>query len=138
MISEAQELFRSGKVAEAVKILQGHLSRHPNDVPVLMQLAGIAANVGAVPQALSALRKVVQVDSRQGYAWFGIADRGWVHRFRQPGRPLYPDAWAGTGAEPAFAPGRVAHALGLRGPAVALDTTCSSALTCAPVIRVAA
>ena len=74
MISEAQELFRSGKVAEAVKILQAHLSRHPNDVPVLMQLAGIAANVGAVPQALSALRKVVQVDPRQGYAWFGIAD----------------------------------------------------------------
>ena len=74
MISEAQELFRSGKVAEAVKILQAHLSRHPDDVPVLMQLAGIAANVGAIAQALAALRKVVQVDPRHGYAWLGIAD----------------------------------------------------------------
>jgi predicted O-linked N-acetylglucosamine transferase (SPINDLY family) len=74
MISDAQELFRSGKVADAVKTLQDHLRRHPDDVPVLMQLAGMAANVGAVPQALAALRKVVQVEPGHGHAWFGIAD----------------------------------------------------------------
>ena len=65
--------------------------------------------------------------SRTG-VYVGIADRGYLQRFRQDGRPLYPDAWAGTGAEPSFAAGRVAHALGLQGPVVALNTTCSSAL----------
>ncbi|MBX2799665.1 MAG: SDR family NAD(P)-dependent oxidoreductase [Myxococcales bacterium] len=58
----------------------------------------------------------------------GIADRGYLQRFANPDAPLYPDAWAGTGNEPSFAPGRVAHVLGLRGPVMALDTTCSSSL----------
>lgn len=74
MISEAQDLLRAGKIADAIRIMQDHLRRHPNDVQVLMQLAAAAANVGAVPQALSALRKVVQVDPKFGHAWFGIAD----------------------------------------------------------------
>jgi cytochrome c-type biogenesis protein CcmH/NrfG len=70
----SQDLLRAGKIAEAIRVMQDHLRRHPNDVQVLMQLAAAAANVGAVPQALSALRKVVQVDPKFGHAWFGIAD----------------------------------------------------------------
>ena len=45
-----------------------------------------------------------------------------------PGTVRYPDAWSGTGTDPSFAPGRVAHVLGLHGPTLALDTTCSSSL----------
>lgn len=58
----------------------------------------------------------------------GIADRGWLHAHRAPGAPLYPDGWAGTGNEPSFAAGRIAFTFGLRGEALALNTTCSSAL----------
>ncbi|MFJ9818067.1 SDR family NAD(P)-dependent oxidoreductase [Streptomyces sp. NPDC101151] len=39
-----------------------------------------------------------------------------------------PDAYATTGNGHNFAAGRIAHALGLRGPAVAVDTACSSSL----------
>ncbi|MEQ1570116.1 MAG: SDR family NAD(P)-dependent oxidoreductase, partial [Myxococcota bacterium] len=60
--------------------------------------------------------------------YVGIADRGYLHRFHQPGEPLYPDAWAGTGTEPSFAAGRLAYVLGVHGPALALNTTCSSSL----------
>ena len=38
------------------------------------------------------------------------------------------DRLAGTGNAPAFAAGRLAHRLGTRGPAVVVDTACSSAL----------
>lgn len=65
-------------------------------------------------------------ESRTG-VFVGITDRGYLRRFQGSG-PFYPDAWAGTGTEPSFAPGRVAHLLNLRGPAIALNTTCSSAL----------
>ncbi len=59
--------------------------------------------------------------------FIGVADRGYLRRFRDS-NDLYPDPWSGTGNEPAFAAGRIAHVFGLRGPAVSLDTTCSSAL----------
>ena len=72
--------------------------------------------------ATSALR-----GSRTG-VFVGITDRGYLDRFQRPGRTRYPDAWSGTGNDPSFAPGRVAHALGLQGPVLALDTTCSSSL----------
>ncbi|MFG2910094.1 SDR family NAD(P)-dependent oxidoreductase [Kitasatospora sp. NPDC048286] len=39
-----------------------------------------------------------------------------------------PDAYATTGNGHNFAAGRIAHALGLNGPAVAVDTACSSSL----------
>jgi epothilone polyketide synthase D len=58
----------------------------------------------------------------------GIKDAHYLRRFERDGVPYYPDAWSGTGAEPSFAAGRVAHSLGLHGPAVALNTTCSSSL----------
>ncbi len=58
----------------------------------------------------------------------GISERGYLRRFQKPGGSLYPDAWAGTGNDPSFAAGRVAHCLGLQGPTMAINTTCSSAL----------
>jgi acyl transferase domain-containing protein/acyl carrier protein len=64
--------------------------------------------------------------SRTG-VYVGIAERHYLLRSQRPGS-LYPDAWAGTGTESSFAPGRVAFALGLQGPVVALNTTCSSSL----------
>ncbi len=60
--------------------------------------------------------------------YVGIADRGWLHAHHAPGAPLYPDGWAGTGNEPSFAAGRLAFTFGLRGEALALNTTCSSTL----------
>jgi len=58
----------------------------------------------------------------------GIAERGYLRRFSEAGEPYYPDAWSGTGTEASFAAGRVSHTLGLRGPAISLNTTCSSSL----------
>jgi len=65
--------------------------------------------------------------SRTG-VFVGIKDAHYLRRFQAPGETLYPDPWSGTGAEPSFAAGRVAHALGLHGPTLALNTTCSSSL----------
>jgi len=65
--------------------------------------------------------------SRTG-VFVGVKDAHYLRRFQRPDTPYYPDAWAGTGAEPSFAAGRVAHAMGFHGPAVALNTTCSSSL----------
>ncbi len=72
--------------------------------------------------------------SRTG-VFVGIQDRHYLERFRRPGRPRYPDAWAGTGSDASFAAGRVAHALGLEGPAVAVNTTCSSSLVALHLAR---
>jgi predicted O-linked N-acetylglucosamine transferase (SPINDLY family) len=74
MIADVEQMLRAGKVADAIQVMQDHLRKQPNDVGVLMRLAGVAANVGAVPQALSALHKVTQIAPEHGYAWFGIAD----------------------------------------------------------------
>ncbi len=91
------------------------------------------------PQQRLALEVSVEALARAGRAgpglrgsrtgvFLGISERGWLHRFRRDGEPLYPDAWSGTGAVPSFAAGRIAHALGLSGPTLALDTTCSTSL----------
>jgi acyl transferase domain-containing protein/nucleoside-diphosphate-sugar epimerase/acyl carrier protein len=72
-------------------------------------------------------RSTIRIPARTGI-YAGIADRGYLRRFARDGQPFYPDGWAGTGNEASFAAGRVAHALGLEGPAVSLNTTCSSSL----------
>ncbi len=58
----------------------------------------------------------------------GIPESSYLQRFRTADGPLYPDEYAGTGNESSFAAGRVSHALGLEGPAVAFNTACSSSL----------
>ena len=58
----------------------------------------------------------------------GVGDSGYLQRFQGPGEPLYRDAYAGTGSLSAFVSGRVAHALGLVGPNLAVNTACSSSL----------
>ncbi len=65
--------------------------------------------------------------SRTG-VFVGISERGYLRRFQKPGASLYPDPWAGTGNDPSFAAGRVAHCLGLQGPTLSVNTTCSSSL----------
>ncbi|MEN0064951.1 MAG: SDR family NAD(P)-dependent oxidoreductase [Myxococcota bacterium] len=72
--------------------------------------------------------------SRTG-VFVGIEDRHYLERFTQPGRPRYPDAWAGMGSDASFAAGRVAHALGLEGPAISVNTTCSSSLVAVHLAR---
>ncbi|MEH0581521.1 polyketide synthase [Streptomyces sp. B21-108] len=47
---------------------------------------------------------------------------------RVPVRPEHVGAFTAIGAAPSMAAGRVAHALGLHGPALAVDTACSSSL----------
>ncbi|MCB9684850.1 MAG: SDR family NAD(P)-dependent oxidoreductase [Alphaproteobacteria bacterium] len=71
---------------------------------------------------------LASVRGTRGAVIVGIGDSGYLERFRAPGAPRYPDAWAGTGQLGAFASGRLAHVLGLRGPNLALNTACSSSL----------
>ena len=66
-------------------------------------------------------------DSRTG-VYVGVGDSGYLQRFQRPGEELYADTYAGTGSLPAFVSGRVAYALGLHGPNLALNTACSSSL----------
>ncbi len=61
--------------------------------------------------------------SRTG-VWVGIGTSEYARRGGAGGGAAY--ALAGT--DPAFAAGRIAHLLGLRGPAVAVNTMCSSSL----------
>ena len=63
--------------------------------------------------------------SRTG-VFVGVPPSHWMRRF--PGDELYTNVYAGTGNEASFAAGRIAHLLGLRGPALALNTACSSSL----------
>jgi acyl transferase domain-containing protein/aryl carrier-like protein len=78
-------------------------------------------------RALDDAHQLSEHQPRTG-VFVGVAERGWLRRFEAPAQAHYADAWAGTGSEASFAAGRVSHALGLRGPAIALNTTCSSAL----------
>jgi len=66
-------------------------------------------------------------ESRTG-VYVGVGDSGYLQRFQQPGEELYADTYAGTGNLAAFVSGRVAYALGLHGPNLALNTACSSSL----------
>ncbi|MFT4625565.1 MAG: acyl transferase domain-containing protein/acyl carrier protein [Myxococcota bacterium] len=58
----------------------------------------------------------------------GVGDSGYLQRFQRPGGALYADTYAGTGSLSAFVSGRVAYALGVHGPNLALNTACSSSL----------
>ncbi|MEO0603440.1 MAG: SDR family NAD(P)-dependent oxidoreductase, partial [Myxococcota bacterium] len=58
----------------------------------------------------------------------GVGDSGYHQRFAAPGEPVLRDAWSGTGSLGAFVSGRIAYALGLHGPNLALNTACSSSL----------
>ncbi|MFA6110155.1 MAG: SDR family NAD(P)-dependent oxidoreductase, partial [Candidatus Latescibacterota bacterium] len=64
--------------------------------------------------------------SRTG-VWVGIGSNDYQHLLGGE-RLAAVDAYTGTGNALAFAAGRLAHALGLQGPAIALDTACSSSL----------
>ncbi|MEQ1504858.1 MAG: SDR family NAD(P)-dependent oxidoreductase, partial [Myxococcota bacterium] len=63
--------------------------------------------------------------SRTG-VYVGVSRSEYADRLRDPELDGYP--WSGTGSATSFVAGRVAHVLGLRGPAVGVDTACSSSL----------
>jgi acyl transferase domain-containing protein/aryl carrier-like protein len=65
---------------------------------------------------------------RNTAVYLGITDRGYLRRFPLRDGSQYPNSWAGTGNETAFAAGRMAYHLGLHGPAMAVSTTCSASL----------
>ncbi len=81
---------------------------------------------GLSPSALRGSRTAVFV---------GAGDSGYLDRFQRPGEPRYTELHAGTGNLSAFASGRVAHALGLRGPNLTLNTACSSSLVAVHLAR---
>ena len=60
--------------------------------------------------------------------YVGVGDSGYLQRFQEAGGALYSDPYAGTGNLSAFVSGRVAYALGVHGPNLALNTACSSSL----------
>ncbi|MFM2162411.1 MAG: hypothetical protein RLZZ383_1923, partial [Pseudomonadota bacterium] len=60
---------------------------------------------------------------RRTGVWLGVGASDYGRRFEGSGHP-----YAGTGSQPSFAAGRLAYHLGVQGPAVGLDTACSSAL----------
>jgi acyl transferase domain-containing protein/acyl carrier protein len=60
--------------------------------------------------------------------WVGVGASEYGRRFDPLDASAEPDPYSGTGNESSFAAGRVAYALGLRGPAVAVNTACSSSL----------
>lgn len=63
---------------------------------------------------------------RNGGVFLGVSAFDWQHRlWRQP-EAL--DGYCGTGTSGSVIAGRIAYQLGLTGPALALDTACSSAL----------
>ncbi|MCB9666082.1 MAG: SDR family NAD(P)-dependent oxidoreductase [Alphaproteobacteria bacterium] len=58
----------------------------------------------------------------------GIGGQGWLRRVAPLVEDAQTEGWAGLGNDPAFAAGRIAHLLGARGPALVLDTACSTSL----------
>ena len=86
-------------------------------------------------EALERGKLIASLDGSRTGTFLGIADRGYLRRFPDEGSSRYRDAWAGTGNETSFAAGRMAHALGLTGPAIALNTTCSSSLVAVDLAR---
>ncbi len=67
-----------------------------------------------------------QLEGRRGSVHVGIGRSEYWDRVRDPEAPGY--VFSGTGNESSFAAGRLAHLLGLRGEALAVNTACSSSL----------
>ncbi len=65
--------------------------------------------------------------SRTG-VFVGIGSHDYARRHLLSGVPTRIDAYSGTGSAASIAAGRVSYALGLQGPSLAIDTSCSSAL----------
>jgi amino acid adenylation domain-containing protein/FkbM family methyltransferase len=60
--------------------------------------------------------------------WLGLSSHDYADRWIASGGRMPLTSQYGTGTQATFAPGRIAYLLGLRGPAMAIDTACSSGL----------
>ncbi|MEQ1570629.1 MAG: SDR family NAD(P)-dependent oxidoreductase, partial [Myxococcota bacterium] len=67
--------------------------------------------------------------SRTG-VWVGVSRSEYWDGLRAPNDPALEDVypWSGIGNASSFVAGRLAHTLGVRGPAMSIDTACSSSL----------
>src|SRR5262249_7312867 len=76
-------------------------------------------------------RAGIAPDRREGTGtgvFLGISMRDSGDRLIQPAMRPVIDAYTGTGSSISFGAGRLAYHLGLRGPALSVDTVCSSSL----------
>lgn len=73
-------------------------------------------------------------DSNTG-VFVGIGSQDYQQLLLDGAPPEQIEVYTGTGNTMAFAAGRIAHLLGLRGPALAVDTACSSSLVAVHLAR---
>lgn len=120
--------FRNGAFVEGIDMFDPHFfgispreaaSMDPQHRLLLEVSWEALENAAIAPDSLRNTRTGIFVGIGQNdYARLGSAS----------GDPAWIDAYWGTGNLFCFAPGRLAHILGLQGPNMAVDTACSSSL----------
>ena len=71
LLSRAQQ--RAGERDEAASVLVGWLDSHPEDVPVLAELANLYVAMGRIDKSIEQLRRIESLDSKNVYALNNLA-----------------------------------------------------------------